>query len=308
MNHTVHERIRATFADAGCVGWLHARRIDPDADSTHEISMAADDHVVMTSVYKLVLAVAVLRAFADGRLDPAERVEAHPTTLTPGPTGLSLLTDPVALSRRDLVVSMLTASDNAAADLLLGQVGLDAVQTVSADLGLSRTRIVGGTADVHEALRVDMAVHTTREAFDALASPEVDVDVSVYDPALTSATTARDMTTLLAAVWSGEAVTPGWSEFLKTTMARQIWTNRIRSGFPHRGVTVAGKTGTIGIIRNEVAVVHHTGEVPVAVAVFTRAARSEPHLPVVDTAIGTAARIAVTALRSGPVAEFAHQL
>lgn len=61
---------------------------------------------------------------------------------------------------------------------------------------------------------------------------------------------------------------------------------------------MAGKTGTIGIIRNEVAVVEFPGEHPVAVAVFTRAARAQPSLPVVDAAIGEAARIAVTELRA----------
>jgi beta-lactamase class A len=62
-------------------------------------------------------------------------------------------------------------------------------------------------------------------------------------------------------------------------------------------VSIAGKTGTIGVIRNEVAVVEFPGEHPVAVAIFTRAARTDPHLPVVDAAIAETARIAVTELR-----------
>ncbi|MCX6465315.1 MAG: serine hydrolase, partial [Pseudonocardiales bacterium] len=67
----------------------------------------------------------------------------------------------------------------------------------------------------------------------------------------------------------------------------------------YRGVAVAGKTGTLGAIRNEVGVVSFTGERPVAVAVFTRAARADPVLPRADAVIGAAARIAVTDLRSG---------
>jgi beta-lactamase class A len=63
-------------------------------------------------------------------------------------------------------------------------------------------------------------------------------------------------------------------------------------------VVVAGKTGTIGPIRNEIAVVAFPEETPVAVSVFTRAARSDVYLPIVDRAIGQAAGIAVTALRS----------
>lgn len=40
------------------------------------------------------------------------------------------------------------------------------------------------------------------------------------------------------------------------------------------------------------------GEVPIAVPVFTRAARSDVFLPVVDAAIGRAAYLAVTELRA----------
>jgi hypothetical protein len=43
---------------------------------------------------------------------------------------------------------------------------------------------------------------------------------------------------------------------------------------------VAGKTGSLGALRNEVGVVHFEGEHPVAVAVFTHAARADAALPV----------------------------
>jgi beta-lactamase class A len=64
-------------------------------------------------------------------------------------------------------------------------------------------------------------------------------------------------------------------------------------------VRVAGKTGTLAAVRNEVGVVQFDGERPVAVAVFTRAARAEEILPKADAVIGQAARLAVADLRSG---------
>ncbi len=82
-------------------------------------------------------------------------------------------------------------------------------------------------------------------------------------------------------------------------MGHQAWQHRIRAGFPYRGVRVAGKTGTIGAVRNEVSVVEFDGETPVAVAVFTLAPRADSALPQVDAAIAECARIAVTDLRSG---------
>ncbi|NKX88136.1 serine hydrolase [Nocardia coubleae] len=291
---TTADRIRAVFADAGCSGWLHARRCD---GSVAEISVGGRDRVVMASVYKLLLCVAFYREVDHGRIDPAGRLTIDPADCTPGPTGIAALHDPITLSRRDLVTSMMTVSDNAAADVLLGELGLAAVADMAVELGLTETRVVGGTADQHQSLVRDTDTHSTAEAFAALADNDEAWTVSAYDPAYASATTPEEMTRLLWRLWSGDVLSTESTEFVRAVMRNQIWPHRVAAGFPHRGVVVAGKTGTVGIIRNEVAVVEFPGEIPVAVAVFTRAARADPALPVVDAAIGEAARIAVTELR-----------
>jgi beta-lactamase class A len=112
-----------------------------------------------------------------------------------------------------------------------------------------------------------------------------------------SSTTPRDMVSLLVALWSGRLASERETDELRSMMEHQLWRHRLASGFPHPSVRVAGKTGTIGRLRHEVGVVRYPGEPAIAVAVFTRAARSEPHLPAVDSAIGRAARQAVNALR-----------
>lgn len=291
---TAAERIRAVFADAGCTGRLHARRCDGTAD---EISIGGYERVVTASVYKLPLLLAYCRAVDAGRLDPLARLTLDPADCTPGPTGISALHDPVTMSRRDLATSMMTVSDNAAADLLLGEIGLAAVHELLDSLDLTGTHLVGGTADIQRSLVRDTDTHSTVEAFAALADNDEAWTVSAYDPAYTSATTPEEMTRLLSAVWRGLVVSPEQTDFVRAVMRRQIWPHRIAAGFPHRGVAVAGKTGTIGIVRNEVAVVEFPREYPVAVAVFTRAARADPALPAVDAAIAEGARIAVTELR-----------
>ncbi|MGW4368592.1 serine hydrolase [Nocardia takedensis] len=291
---TVEQRIRAVFADAGCTGWLHARRCD---GSPEEITVEGRSRVVTASVYKLPLFVAFCRLVDAGRLDPRAPLTVVPAECTPGPTGLAVLRDPVTMSRRDLATSMMTVSDNAAADVLLGEVGLGAVEDLLADLGLTETRVVGGTADQHRSLVRDTDTHSTAEAFAALADNDEAWSVSAYDPSYTSATTPEEMTRLLRALWSGAVLSADQTEFVASVMRRQPWAHRISSAFPHRGVSVAGKTGTIGVIRNEVAVIEFPDEHPVAVAVFTRAARADPVLPAVDAAIAEAARLAVTDLR-----------
>ncbi len=288
--------IRHTFADAGVQGRLHAV---PLGGPPREVGVDPDEPVVMASVYKLPLLVAFCRRVDAGEIDPREQVTVDPAERTAGPTGLSALRDPVTMSWRDLACSMIAVSDNAAADVLLRRVGLAQVNETLADLGLDRTRVLGGAADVHRGLVADTDTADTAAAFRALTSNDAALAVRAYDAVLASATTPREMTRLLAAVWSDRAASPEQCLFARELLGAQAWQHRLRSGFPPVGVRVAGKTGTLAAVRNEVGVVQFDGERPVAVAVFTRAARAEEVLLTADAVIGRAARLAVTDLRSG---------
>lgn len=293
---SAEQRMRDVLADAGAQGWVHAVRL---GGGGHQLGIGADELVVTASVYKLPLLVALARAFDSGVLDPREAIRLEPTSCTPGPTGVSIFQDPVRMSWRDLAASMIAVSDNAAADVILGAVGLQAVMAALADLGLERTRVVGGTAESHAALAREMGTTSASEAFALLADNDEARTVRAYDPSYASATTPREMTRLLELIWSDEVASPQQCEFVRGLLGQQAWMHRVRAGFPFQGVRVAGKTGTIGAVRNEVSVVEFDGEAPVAVAVFTLAARADPALPRVDAAIAECARIAVTDLRSG---------
>lgn len=292
------DRVRAAFAEAGVEGWLHA--VGLHRARAREVAVGADEPVVMASVYKLPLLVAFARLVEAGDLDPAEPVTVPASRRTPGPTGLSALRDAVTMTWRDLMTLTITHSDNTAADVVLARVGLDRVNAMLHLFGLHGTRVRSGTDAVQHRLREETGAGDVAGAFAALARDDGVGDVAAYDPALTSATTARDTTRLLARIWDDTAATPDGCRFARDLLGAQIWTHRLRSGFP-RGARVAGKTGTIGAVRNEVGVVTFDGEHPVAVAVFTRAARADPILPRADAVIGEAARIAVTDLRSGRV-------
>ncbi|SFS63128.1 serine hydrolase [Saccharopolyspora flava] len=293
---STEQRIREVLADAGAQGWVHAVRL---GGGGHELGSGADDLVVTASVYKLPLLVALARAFDAGTLDPRETIRLDPTACTPGPTGVAIFQDPVRLSWRDLAASMVSVSDNAAADVILGAIGLDAVTETLADLGLERTRVVGGTADANAALVREMGASSAAEAFALLADNDAARTVRAYDPSYASATTPREMTRLMELIWADAVASPQQCAFVRRLLGQQAWMHRVRAGFPFRGVQVSGKTGTIGAVRNEVSVVEFDGEAPVAVAVFTLAARADPALPRVDEAIAECARLAVTDLRSG---------
>lgn len=291
---TLTDDIRQTFAKAGVTGTLHAARVD---DPSASVDVDADRPVVMASVYKLPVLVGFSRAVDRGALDATQPVVLTADARTPGITGVAAMRDSVTMSWRDLARSMISVSDNAAGDALLDAVGLDAVSEALAACDLFSTKVIGGTSHVHRLLVEDLGGHTIVQAMQRLTDNDHPAATRALDPLLASATTARDMTRLLAAIWTDYAATPAQCEFMRDVLSQQVWPHRLASGFAYPGATVAGKTGTLGPLRHEVGVVQHRHEPPIAVAVFTQAARADRQLPAVDAAIGAAARLAVASLR-----------
>ncbi|MEU3220869.1 serine hydrolase [Streptomyces sp. NPDC006971] len=295
MTHTVNspdaaDRIRAAFTDAGVTGRLHAL----DIDSAAQLGVGADQLACTASVHKLCLLVALHERAAIGDLDLTEQVECPPHGRTPGPTGLAAMLDATRLSLRDLAYLMMAVSDNAAADLLLARVGLDAVNRTTARLGLDATRAVHSFGAMLAGVKEDAGPAGVQ----ALADPHVVARLRALDPARTNHSTPRGMTRLLRAVWRDEACLPEHGAVIRRVMGLQVWPHRLASGFPFDDVHVAGKTGSLPTLRNEVGVVEYPDGGRYTVAVFTRTAHTAATLPVADAVIGTAARIAVDALRN----------
>ncbi|EPH44779.1 serine hydrolase [Streptomyces aurantiacus] len=284
-------RLQETFAEAGVTGRLHAL----DIDSGAEISAGADQPVVTASVHKLCVLVTLYEHAAAGRLDLTEQVECPVDGRTSGPTGLAAMLDPVRVSLRDAAYLMMAVSDNTAAELLLRRVGLDAVNATTARLGLTRTRALHTFSEMFASMREDAGPGGAQ----ALTDPYVIARLRALDPARTNHSTPRDMTRLLGALWRDEACTPEHGAAMRRVLGLQVWPHRLAAGFPFDDVHVAGKTGSLPTLRNEVGVVEYPDGGRYAVAVFTRAARTAATLPPADAVIGTAARIAVEALRAG---------
>ncbi|MFF1817203.1 serine hydrolase [Kribbella sp. NPDC058245] len=290
----MNARIRAVFEDAGVRGWLHAVALDAP-EST--VSLDADAVVPMASVYKLPLFAGFCRLVDEGELDPRQQLTLEPATRTPGPTGLSVLADPVTMSLRDLAVMMMTVSDNAAADALLTVIGLERLAELLESFGLQRTSVRRGTADNLRDLQRRTGLDDPDAALAVLADNNRTTPDGVYEAANASASTPRDMTLLLSRLWAGELLSAAQTDFVKATMHRQIFQHRLASGFPHDGIRVAGKTGSFGALRHEVGVVTLPAGDAYAVAIFTLTARVDSRQPRADAAIGLAAQYAVNELR-----------
>lgn len=290
------EKIEEVFEAAGAQGFLHAREIG--VESGAEVSVGADDPVVLASVFKIPVAVAYARAVAAGRLDPDERATVT-SRYRIGGTGTAGCADDVVMAWRDLALFMMTMSDNAATDLLFHHLGQEAVERVLSDLGLRGTRLIGCCEDLFRSILDELGVDEAQDPDPVMAATDPDRvrALAVLDPARTSASTPREITALLDAIWTDRAGPPEACATVRDIMAQQIWPHRLAVGF-EPDVRIAGKTGTLPSIRNEAGVVAYPDGRRYAVAVFTRAHSLDDRQPAVDASIGRAARLAVDMLRA----------
>lgn len=286
--------LRGMFDDAGVRGWLHVAELHrPSA----RVTVDPDEQLPMGSVYKIPVMVAFCRLAEAGLIDPVRRVTLEPGERVPGPTGISILRDAVTMSLRDLVVLMMTISDNTSADAVLRAVGPDVVDAVCRSLGMPDTRIHGGVVNTFSRLVAETGTHSLDAALARVADNDTVVPPGVYDPAYKASTTPSDMARLLRAIWTGRAASEEHCAFMRGVMRQQPWTHRLASGFPYDDVTVYGKTGTFGSLRHEAGVVELADGTTYTAVVFTQAARSDNKLPRADAVIGAAARAAVEELR-----------
>ena len=287
----VLDKLAGIARDAGVTASVHATRL---AGEPMSVDLDGGAPVAMASLYKLPLALAWADLVAAGETDDRMMVPLPAASRAPGPTGVSMLLDDVQLTARDVTRMMLALSDNSCADALMRVMGRDRVNEHLAALGLTATVIRRSSRSSSRAVMRETGAPNPAEAERRLAHPDGAVETSQYDPALSSASTARELCQVLRLLWTRDSAP---HKCVKDAMAAQPWRHRIGSGFPHDDVRVSGKTGTLVRLRHEGAVVEFPHEVPVAVTVLTRAVRPERHLPRVDAAIGDLARTAVTALR-----------
>lgn len=291
----VERTLRAMFADAGVRGWLHVEDLHRP---TARITLGGDEAAPMGSLYKVPVLAAFCRLADTGAVDPLRRVTVEPADRVPGPTGISLLRDPVSVSLRDLATLMMTISDNTAGDTLLRLVGAAAVDALCRELGMVDTHMLGGAAGAWARLVADTEAPSLPDAVARVSDNDAAVPASVYQPLSKASSTPTDLARLLRAIWTDRAASAERCAFMRELMGRQAWAHRLASGFPYDDVRVSGKTGTFGAMRHEAGVVELPDGSAYIAVVFTHAARADRRLPRADAVVGAAARTAVEELRA----------
>ncbi len=279
------------FNSAGVEGYVHAK----DLRSGHEIGHQADVPVVTASVFKVPVLVELYRQADAGLIDLSEAVEVPVAGRAPGPTGLSVMLDPVTLSWRDLALSMMVVSDNAATDFICAKVGLDKVNAAMRGLDLPGTVVESDCRGLFAQMAKDAGVKSPAELTTKPDAIMLSHQSALHGPS-TNRTTPREISRLFELIWIDRAASPASCAQMRRILGAQVWPHRLASGFPEDDIKTAGKTGTLVLIRNEAGMVSYPDGHHIAVSVFTRSHEYRAKHPAQDAAIGKAARLAVDLL------------
>lgn len=280
-------------------GGFLARNID----TGEQLGFDIDDSIPAASVAKVPLALVILDAIESGELDGAQPITIDPSASYVGGTGLGTFRYPVTIALADLVTQSLTVSDNIAADTLLETVGIDAV---NARLRAWRARHILfrhdfkrmfecalGAAGNDFGLAIELAIRGDRPG-------EVHA-IETMNPEQANVATAAGLVDLLQRIWTDDIATPAATAGVRERMARQVFQHRLSSDLRTDSFRISAKTGSFLNLRHEIGVVEADAAdgsgARIAIAALSRTSVPALVHQGVDLAIGTAARIAVEALR-----------
>ncbi|AOR30157.1 serine hydrolase [Streptomyces fodineus] len=291
----VAEAIATDWAALGVRGSFLARNLD----TGDQLGFDADELMPLASVAKVPLALVVLDRIAAGDLDPARPVTIDPASSSVGPTGLAAFRYPATVAVGDLLVQMLSVSDNAAADSLLDLVPVADVDARLRAWGCGEIRMrhrmnhmyecAAGAAGNDFSLALELALRDERADRHT---------IETLDPAYANAGSAAALVELLRRVWCDEVAVPAATAELRRLMGLQVFTHRLASELRADSLRWSGKTGSFLHVRHEIGVVEAESGDRVAIAALTRADRCAGLAPDVDLAIGVAGREAFEALRT----------
>jgi beta-lactamase class A len=286
------DELTELFRDADVEGFLHAKDLETGAEIGHQ----ADEPVVSASTFKVPVLVTLFRMADEGQIDLTEQVTVPVESRAPGPTGISVMLDPVTLSWRDLALWMIVVSDNAATDFICERVGIVNVNRTMDSLGLPMTKLESDCRGIFATMAEDAGVESLID-FPRPPSEELVHRLRAVIPLSTNRSTPREMTRLLELIWTDRAASPDSCEHMRRILLSQVWPHRLASGFPEDDIATGGKTGTIVLWRNECGVALYPDGKRYAAAVFTCAPSARAKNPPADAVIGKSARAAIDSLR-----------
>lgn len=236
-------RVGAIAASLPGVLGVYARTL---AEGPPLIAYRASERFPTASIVKVLI---MTTAYALDEAQPGvldDRIVFHSDDLIGGSDFMAGAKDGRSFTVRELIVPMITVSDNTAANLLIAHLGIEAINETGARAGMTRTRLARRFLDY-----TAIAHHN-----DNLSTP-------------------ADMGRLLYLIEHGARegvrtiVSSRHCVAMLDVMLRQTDRDAIPAALPPH-VAVANKTGEIDGTRNDVAVVAPFGDSPLILAVMTK--------------------------------------
>ncbi len=227
-------RARLERIDAGLDGVLGLSLRDLRTGTTFEIR--PDEPFPQASVIKLAVLYELYRQADEGKVSLGE-VTRPPAARVGGDGVLKALGPSISLTWRDAAVLMMGWSDNAAANLIIDRLGMDAVNRRLDTLGLPRTRLRRRMMDLEAAARGEENVSTPAE-----------------------------MRRLVETIHAGTGLSPESARDIRLVAAtpKDTW---FRAPLPE-GLVVLDKDGTLEAVRVAAALVELEGR-PYSVTIMT---------------------------------------
>ncbi len=263
----IEARIATIVGEIDGVLGVYAR----DLRSGVEVSHTADTVFPTASVMKIPIIYELYRQVEAGKVDLGRRITLGEADLVPGSGILQDLDSGLNPTVKDLATLMITVSDNAATDLVLAQIGLDALAETLQRLGLAQTTIpmtVRGLLYSTVGLDTTNPEHTYALYQERAAAGVIDWGCRAYADTDNNVSTPREMATLLAGIEAREGLSAASCDAIIDIMKRQKYTDRIPRYLPE-GTAVAHKTGSLRGIRNDAGIVY-APDGPYVIALFAK--------------------------------------
>jgi beta-lactamase class A len=263
-----------------------------DIASGKELGVRLDEPLPMASTCKVPILVAAYAEAHSGRLDLDERIAFGPSDRCLGSGLLNFFTPGLCPTYRDLLLLMITISDNAATDMVLRRIPPAVVTALMREYGLNCISVDRCIGDLIGDILAAMDPRFARLAFDSWKSlsdtdPELHAigqDLERNREAVNRAAadrdvaSVRDMARLLALIAEDAIVSPAMCAEMRDVLNRQQLNTRLPRDLPPF-VRFPHKTGTLGsgAVVNDVGILY-IGDVPAAsIAVLSRDVRSPIH-------------------------------
>jgi beta-lactamase class A len=215
-------------------------------------SLSGDEPVRTASTIKVPIMIEVFAEAAEGKISLTEPIQNVPEEKVSGSGILQDLSDKDALPLKDLVVLMITLSDNTATNLILNRIGGNAVNTRMASLGLTQTRVMRKILGDRNNLKP-----TPSGVTDEGARP----DNRKWGIGRSS---PREMVMLLERLYRGELISKDASAAMIEILKKQRDHNGIARDI--KDAVVANKSGALDALRSDVGIVYSPNG-PVAMAI-----------------------------------------